>query len=138
MSDAGEKSPTTASDKDESSTPRLTFPKSRRILRRKEFVHIQRRGKRYNVGPLLVCVRLVEGQATRIGITTSKRVGRAVFRTRVRRLIREAARRLLLPAFPEGFEIVFIAKNDLSPSIAQQDFDDAVSRLVVLLTRKRG
>lgn len=116
---------------------RFQFPKTRRLLRRKEFLLVQRRGKRYNIGPIIACVRFVSEAPSRVGITTSKRVGRAYVRTRIRRLIREAARRIFLPAFPVGIEIVFIAKNGLSTDLPQDAVDEAVMQVVELLQKRQ-
>jgi ribonuclease P protein component len=46
---------------------------------------------------------------TRVGITVSRRVGKAVVRNRVRRRIREAAR-LVLPRLKGGYDLVIIAR----------------------------
>jgi ribonuclease P protein component len=48
----------------------------------------------------------------RIGITTSKKIGKAHDRNRARRIIREAYR-LLLPRFSQdkGLDIVFVART---------------------------
>jgi ribonuclease P protein component len=121
---------------DSSPRQRFRFPKHRRLLRRKEFLLVQRKGKRFHVGPLITCVRFVDDQPSRVGITTSKRVGPAFVRTRIRRLIREAARRLLLPTFPNGIEVVFIAKNGLPYSLTQSEVDEAVNELIKRLTKR--
>ncbi len=65
------------------------------------------------------------GEGARLGITTSRRVGKAVFRNRVRRLFRDAARRLLLPELP-SFDIVLIARNDLPRDLTQREVDEAI------------
>jgi ribonuclease P protein component len=46
----------------------------------------------------------------RVGISVSKRIGKAVTRNRVKRLIREAVRPLL-PSIPAGRDLVFIARS---------------------------
>ncbi len=48
----------------------------------------------------------------RIGITTGKKVGNAVKRNRARRIIR-AAYRLNEINFPIGYDIVFVAREDI-------------------------
>lgn len=48
---------------------------------------------------------------TRIGITASRKLGGAVVRNRVKRLVREAFRRHKL-LFPAGLDVVFIAKKN--------------------------
>ncbi len=69
-------------------------------------------------------------EITRIGISTSKRVGKAVARNRAKRLIREAVRSLL-PRLVRGRDLVFIAR----PAIAEADFEQ-VSRAVEILLRR--
>ncbi len=46
----------------------------------------------------------------RIGISTSKRLGNAVVRNRVKRLVREAAR-VFLPVMVSGRDLVFVARG---------------------------
>ena len=60
--------------------------------------------------PLLVLyVAPNELARTRVGVTVSHRVGKAVVRNRVRRRIREAAR-ARLPQVPAGHDLLFIAR----------------------------
>lgn len=49
----------------------------------------------------------------RIGITTSKKIGKAVARNRARRVIREAYRQLE-PAAKTGWDLVFVARSRTS------------------------
>ena len=58
---------------------------------------------------LIVFVRKNKLDYTRTGITTGKKVGKAVMRSRCRRVIR-AAYRSLLPKVKGGYDIVFVAR----------------------------
>ncbi len=108
------------------------FPKTRRLLKRAEFLRVQQNGQRMDAGPLLVFF-LPSDQPLRIGITTSRKVGDAVFRNRMRRLVREAARRILIPQVGDFcFDIVVVAKKDLPDTIHQ----DAVDRAMVSLHKR--
>lgn len=62
------------------------------------------------VSPLLIVfVRKNKCGFTRTGITTGKKVGKAVQRSRCRRVIR-ASYRALRPQVKPGFDIVFVAR----------------------------
>lgn len=75
----------------------------------KDFRRLYTRGKSY-VSPVLVTyVMKSREKNTRVGITTSKKTGNAVKRSRSRRVIREAYRRLQ-PQVKDGFDLVFVAR----------------------------
>ncbi len=75
-----------------------------------EFRGAYYRGKSY-VHPLLIAyIRKNRFGVPRIGITTGKKLGKAVQRNRCRRLIREAYRHIL-PEVSAGVDIVFVARN---------------------------
>ena len=64
------------------------------------------------VDPALVTYALrnrIPGQ-NRIGITVTKKIGKAVIRNRCKRVIR-AAYRLLEPQLPEGWDFIFVARE---------------------------
>ena len=68
------------------------FPKSARLLLRKEYQKVYREGVRH-VGKYIVADSIFkEGSNTRLGITTSRKYGNAVVRNRFRRILREAYR----------------------------------------------
>ena len=56
---------------------------------------------------------------TRVGISTTKRLGKAVVRNRVKRLIREAARSFL-PTVAAGRDLVFAARGTAAEASYQQ------------------
>jgi len=74
--------------------PSLTFPAARRLLRPQEFLRVKTEGKAEG-GRLLVLGVLETGvdEPMRAGFVTSKRVGGAVVRNRIRRRLREIVRR---------------------------------------------
>ena len=80
------------------------------ICRNNDFRRIYARGKSY-VSPLVVVYALKNRtKNVRVGITTSKKVGNAVQRTRSRRVIREAFR-ALAPRVRPGFDLVLVARG---------------------------
>ncbi len=78
------------------------------IKENREFHRAYRRGK-CHAAPLLVTYVLPRRSGLRIGITTGKKVGNAVARSRARRIIR-AAWREVLPEVCGSADIVFVAR----------------------------
>jgi ribonuclease P protein component len=73
----------------------------------------------------LLVVRALANQreVTRFGIVATKRLGKAVRRNRVRRVIREAMRRLC-PRLQSGWDLVIIARSPaLQASLGQVEAD---------------
>lgn len=70
----------------------MTLPKAARVLRRRDFLQIQQRGRRLYSGEVLVIALDSGGTRPRIGITVSSKVANAVGRNRVKRWVREAFR----------------------------------------------
>jgi ribonuclease P protein component len=90
------------------------FPKATRLLRRSEFLAVQETGKKIHGRHFLAVVAPRTSQAGeplpgRVGITTSKKVGKAVERNRIKRLLREYLRRHAW--VPAGLDVVIIAKR---------------------------
>ena len=67
---------------------------------------------------------------TRVGVTVSGRVGKAVVRNKARRRIREATR-LLLPRVPAGHDLLFIAR----PTSATADWPALCQAVESVLSR---
>jgi len=108
------------------------LPKSERLLRRSEFLRVQNHGRKLHTDAFLVFA-LPTGQArARIGVTVSKKVGNAVQRNRVKRLLREVYRRNK-SAMPERLDVVFVAKQKaagLPYAAVEEQFRTACRQLV--------
>jgi ribonuclease P protein component len=88
---------------------RATFPKATRLRRRHEFLTVQREGRRRHTEHFVV-LRRPGGGSARLGVTVSSRVGNAVVRNRVKRLVREVFRRARTALRPP-VDVVVIAKT---------------------------
>lgn len=91
----------------------FTFSKEERLLDRSDFVNLNRSGTRYHTKHFIIIAKRNEPGITRLGITAGKRVGNAVRRNRIKRLIREFFR-LTKAHFPTGYDIAVIAKKNAS------------------------
>jgi len=89
----------------------FSFPKCKRLLNRTEFVNLNRSGKRLHTKHFTIIFKQNGLSVTRLGLTVSRKVGKAVRRNRVKRLIREFFR-LNRSYIPQGYDIVIIAKKD--------------------------
>ncbi len=87
----------------------LTFPKSIRFQNSSEFLRVKTEGRAYS-GRFMTVGVLKGCDATRVGLITSKRVGGAVERNRVRRRLRELMR-LTRPQWVSGVWVVAIARR---------------------------
>jgi ribonuclease P protein component len=91
-------------------TPRFRFPAARRLQLSGDFARVRTEGRTVR-GALLVLgvLPIAEQAAFRVGLVTSKRVGGAVMRNRVRRRLREIVRRHQ-HALGSGLWLVVIAR----------------------------
>ncbi|MGD9157604.1 MAG: ribonuclease P protein component [Desulfobacteraceae bacterium] len=88
-----------------------SFPKRERLLNRKDFVNLNRLGKRYHTKHFLVILKENETGINRLGVTVTKKIGNAVKRNRVKRLAREFFR-LNKHHFSTDCDIVIIGKKN--------------------------
>lgn len=86
---------------------RATLPASLRLKHRFDFLRIQRDGGRAQTPHFVLLVTGGAGQ--RVGITVTKKVGNAVARNRIKRVVREVFR-LHRRELPDGCDLVLIAK----------------------------
>ena len=114
-------------------TPRRhTFPPSRRLRLPSEFSAVYNAKVRESRGPLTVYALPNELGHPRLGMSVSRKVGTAVRRNRIRRLIRESFR-LLQHDFPQGYDLVVVVRPHEPLILAE--YQKMLSALVVKLHR---
>jgi ribonuclease P protein component len=96
----------------------LRFPKSARLARSSEFIRVRSEGKAVH-GKFMVLSAAKTGLETRVGFITSRRVGGAVQRNRVRRRLREIVR-VTRPDLESGWWVVTVAR----PAAVQASFTE--------------
>jgi ribonuclease P protein component len=100
------------------------FPRSRRLRKRREFLAVQRSGKKIH-GTYFLIVAADGGG--RIGIAVSKKVGNAVKRNRIKRLVREYVRQSEWA--PADRDVVVIAKRSAADVAGFSQVAEDLSRL---------
>lgn len=83
-----------------------------RLRDRRDFARLKREGQAISRGGLLLSVMPNGLDHNRYGFVTSKSLGNAVVRNRVRRLLREAVRQSH-PRIISGLDIVLVARQSL-------------------------
>jgi ribonuclease P protein component len=91
-----------------------TLPRSLRFKRSIQFQHAKTKGQRVHTSHLIAYLVKNDQEPTRLGITVSKKVGRAHQRTYWKRILREAFRHSDLRQ-SKGFDVSLIAKNGMTP-----------------------
>ncbi len=85
------------------------FLRQYRLRKRPEFLALQREGRRRTVPHFTVITRLRQTPPSRLGVTTSRKVGGSPERNRIRRMVREFFRRQH-PALVPPRDLLVIAR----------------------------
>ncbi|KIH78216.1 hypothetical protein GFER_03055 [Geoalkalibacter ferrihydriticus DSM 17813] len=86
------------------------MPGAARVKTGKEFAEIRRRGRLFRTPHFLVYVHKNGTSQSRLGLTVSRKVGNAVKRNRVKRLLRECYR-IHLQKQMVGYDLSIIARS---------------------------
>jgi ribonuclease P protein component len=87
----------------------VSFRNNERILRHSDFITIYNKGEKTDTEHFLIIVYFNELGWRRLGVTVSRKIGTAVNRNHVKRLVREYFR-LHKSEFPESSDMLFVAK----------------------------
>ncbi len=101
-----------------------------RLRRRAEFLEVQASGTKIHGRHLLALARNRSDPELigRLGITVTKKVGNAVTRNRIRRLVREWIRQH--GWVPDGWDIVLVAKTSAARQVHPDDFAPDLDRFL--------
>ncbi len=131
---------------DDQTLPSESFPKSARILVRRDFLRIQNQGLRIHSKHLVFQFLAGGTGESRLGITVSRKVGNAVLRTQLKRWIREAFRTqpALRPGRVDGqppYDLVITAKRgveDFSYAALHAELTQVITRHLRERKQPRG
>ena len=112
---------------------RVRFPKAARVRRRGEFLRVQRVGRRKSGAHFVVLTTPARAGRSRLGITVSRRVGDAVARNRIKRLVREFFRHNQARIHPAQ-DVVVIAR----PGASDANYPDVQRELQTALKIEHG
>ena len=90
--------------------PEFFLRKEDKLLKRRQFLLLSKSGERKHNKFFIINYK--KSDKTRLGITVTKRVGNAVFRNKIKRLIREYFR--LNKKKIKRFDFVLIIKNNIN------------------------
>ncbi|MHB0879160.1 MAG: ribonuclease P protein component [Anaerolineae bacterium] len=99
-----------------------------RLTSTTDFRKAREQGKSYKDRRLVVLVRPNGRERSRVGFVTSGRIGGAVERNTVRRLMREAARGIV-PILANGYDVVVIATRQAVGASCRQ-IDESLQALL--------
>ena len=106
------------------------LPKQNRLKKNKQFNYIYKHGQTKHEQSLSLSYIRTKFKPFKIGFTVSKKIGNSVVRSRVKRLLREAARQEI-KNFNSNYNYIFIARE----SITEKNFEQIRAQIVKLLEK---
>lgn len=91
-----------------------SFTKAERLLKSKDFALVKKDGKRITVNNLIIFLKTNDIGIRRLGLAVSSKVGGAVKRNRIKRILREIFR-LNKEVFPASNDIFISVRQGFNP-----------------------
>ncbi|WP_432797468.1 ribonuclease P protein component [Poriferisphaera sp. WC338] len=89
---------------------KLTFPRTHRLSGSAQFSHVYNAKMRKNAGPLTLMTAPNNLPHNRLGLSVSRKLGNAITRNRIKRLLRECYR-LTQHNQPQSYDIIIIPRS---------------------------
>lgn len=114
----------------------FSFPKSARLLSKGHYQRVSRSGSKFFGEWLVIDYVLSHASSPKLGITVSKRFGKAHDRNRFKRIVREAFR-LKRPYLPKNLELIVFPRKSTPPSLLStiKDLEMLIEKLHVTQSR---
>ena len=106
------------------------LPKQNRLKKNKQFSYIYKHGQTKHEKKLSLSFIKTKYKPFKVGFTVSKKIGNSVTRSKVKRLLREAAR-IELDHFNESYNYIFIARE----GIDRENFNSIREQIISLLKK---
>jgi ribonuclease P protein component len=106
------------------------IPSNIRIKKNTDYQTVFKKGKQISGRGVILYYSKNSAQDTRVGIIVSKKVGNAVVRNRIKRIIREIFR-LNWPDIKSGYDIIIITRK----SIREKSFHDIEKTFIDIMRR---
>lgn len=94
----------------------FSFPKTARLLSKNHYQRVCRSGKKFFGESIIIDYFLGLSPCPKLGITVSRRFGKAILRNRFKRVVREAFR-LHCHSLPKNLEINILPRKSTPPSL---------------------
>lgn len=107
-----------------------SFTKKERLLKSQDFIDAAKKGKRFSTKNLTIFIKSNDIGIRRLGLSVSRKIGAAVKRNRIKRLLREFFR-LNKENFPASSDISMSVKPGYSPF----GYNDVKEELTGFLTK---
>jgi ribonuclease P protein component len=107
----------------------LGITKDMRLRQRVDYLAVQDSGMKLHGRHVLAIAKRADANLRgRLGLTVTKKVGNAVVRNRIKRLLREWMR--LHGWIPAGWDIVLVAKDSAARQLHPDDFAPDLTRIL--------
>lgn len=83
-----------------------------RLIKNSEFQQVYNHGRSFVGSYVVLYVKKNQMEHTRFGFTVSKKIGNAVERNRIKRIMREICR-VNLERFATGYDLIFVARKKI-------------------------